>query len=698
MRRPYGSSPFEYASKIAATASVLLILVLTLVVQPDATWLLRVLTVAALAASWFPFVLPFRVAAPAGQPVFWLFVAALSPALLRLIAGREGPVLDIVWMAGLAGSLLRTMQWSRWTMPFPWNVLIGGWTLALSLSWPVLVAREIGFRVSGFHDAGAINSSSLMSAPQAAVWILYVVLAQLIGALWFERAREKTADGRSPIMLNGLWAGATVASVVAIVQGTIDVGLLSTEFWASLRRATGTMLDANSYGACAALAAPIGFLGVRALAPHAPAAAVTVFAVNLAGMWLSGSRTALLCGAIGTAALVVGLWRERRVSPVPMTRVAIWIPAGLLAVLAIVMLTPAASPIERVLEIPSGRAGLKELWDRGGYGPIALQMVREFPFTGVGAGTYRILAPDYWRAMANDALPLDNAQNWWRHQLAELGVFGGALIIAFSVLVTWRVIAGRERDRDVASGSTVRGLLIGLGITSFFGMPTQNPLVLYWFLALVAWFAWLVPDPTLQRRSPSVTTSASPGIHEAHAREPHVAWIVATALAVAYTVGHVLLAAGPLHPAQRAQRASRDYVVGAYPPEPLPEGNEFRWTRREARFIWAAKTPYMAIRLWAHHPDIASKPVHVTVTSTCGQLFDEDLTSDASMSLGMVLPEGQRTLEATVRVSRTWSPADAGAPDDRQLGVGIVADFSTDPAFATNQLRAVKLSGCGGGI
>ena len=88
----------------------------------------------------------------------------------------------------------------------------------------------------------------------------------------------------------------------------------------------------------------------------------------------------------------------------------------------------------------------------------------------------------------------------------------------------------------------------------------------------------------------------------------------------------------------------------------------------------------------------------MTMTSPCGVLFDEDLTSDTSMSLGMVLPEGQRTLEATVRVSRTWSPADAGEADTRQLGVGIVADFSNDPAFATNQLRAVKLPGCVGGI
>ena len=129
-------------------------------------------------------------------------------------------------------------------------------------------------------------------------------------------------------------------------------------------------------------------------------------------------------------------------------------------------------------------------------------MTREYPLTGVGAGSYRVLAPDYWRAMANDALPLDNAQNWWRHQIAELGVFGGALVIAFSALVAWRVLAGREVGPDVAAASTARGLLLGLGVVSLFGMPTQNPLVLCWFFGLVAWFATLrSPTPVAARET-----------------------------------------------------------------------------------------------------------------------------------------------------------------------------------------------------
>ena len=158
----------ERTSKTAATTSVLLILALMLVVHPDITWLLRGVSVAAFVGGW----LIASAVMPARRIQVWLLVAAIAPAFLRLLAGREGPVLDIVWMAGLGGALVSLVPWSRWTLPFPWSVLIGGWALALSLAWPVLVAREIGFRLTGFFDTGAVNSWSLMSAPYAASWTL----------------------------------------------------------------------------------------------------------------------------------------------------------------------------------------------------------------------------------------------------------------------------------------------------------------------------------------------------------------------------------------------------------------------------------------------------------------------------------------------------------------------------------------------
>ena len=92
-----------------------------------------------------------------------------------------------------------------------------------------------------------------------------------------------------------------------------------------------------------------------------------------------------------------------------------------------------------------------------------------------------------------------------------------------------------------------------------------------------------------------------------------------------------------------------------------------------------AQTRWVVVRFWASHPDIAARPVHVRLTSPCGVIFDEDLTSTESMSVGLALPEGQRTLDASLHVSRTWKPSDAGEADERELGVGIVADFSNDP-------------------
>jgi hypothetical protein len=677
----------ERASKTAASASVVLIVVAMLVAHPDITWTLRAIAMVAFALGWL-------MASSRTRPLVqvWLIVASIAPAVLRLFAGREGPVLDIVWMAGLTGGLIRVTDWSRWTLPAPWNVLIGGWALALSLVWPVLVAREVGFRVSGLFDAGTINSWALMSGPQVVAWTLHVVLAQLLGALWFEWAWQALTFLKSKLQLvHGLWIGATVASIVALLQGTLDLGLLSTEFWAAERRTTGTMLDANAYGVCAALAAPIGFLGMRALAPRMPAAAVAVFALNWAGMWLSGSRTALLCGLVGTGGLIIGIWRERQGASQPRGATRVWLPVAAVAVFVVLMLAGTASPIRRALDIPISRAGLSQLWNRGGYGPIALRMTREYPLTGVGVGSYRVLAPDYWRAMANDALPLDNAQNWWRHQIAELGVFGSALVIAFSVLVGWRVLTSRTHDPDVAASSTVRGLLIGLGVTSLFGVPTQNPLVLLWFFALVAWFATLVTGwDQSWGRTRGQNSASSPTLT--------LTWAVACGLAIAFAAGHLVLARGSLSVLQRAERAQRDYVTGAYPPEPLPGANEFRWTGKDAHFVWPARTSWLVVRFWAHHPDIASQPVRVTLSTRCGVLFDEPLTSDAPMSVGITLPEGQREVDASVNVSRTWKPSDSGGDDARDLGVGIVADFVGDPSLAESTHRQVTLPGCSGGI
>ena len=153
---------------------------------------------------------------------------------------------------------------------------------------------------------------------------------------------------------------------------------------------------------------------------------------------MSGSRTTLICGAVGTLLLIVALIRDSaRVGSASRHTSSLVAGAAVVVVLLMVGAT-AVGPVRRMLEVgPPGRSTVRALWSRGGYGTVALRMIRDYPLVGVGVGSFNWLAPDYWRVLSNDKLPFDNAQNWWRHQVAELGIIGGLPLLAWSVLVAW---------------------------------------------------------------------------------------------------------------------------------------------------------------------------------------------------------------------------------------------------------------------
>jgi hypothetical protein len=650
----------EAFSKRAAITALLAITTLQLALHPDTTWPLRVIGLAAFAIGWFS-------SAAAGRAIHlsWLLLAPLAPALVLEISGRQGPIVDVLWMAGLTGSVLRAIPWSTWSFPATWKPLLGGWALVLSLSWPVFVAREADFDLQALRDISAVNSWAMLTAIQVVAWTLYSTQVQLLGLLWFDWICRAFEDSVSPLpgIVNGLWIGVTVASCVAIVQGTVDITFLNTQFWIDRLRAPGTMLDANAYGFAAAVAGPIGFLALRGRSWRSDLLAGMVLVVNWSGLWMSGSRTTLLCALFGAAGLTIGALRARSDRRVIVVATAIAVAA------AIVTSAATISPVQRAMGLLAGRANVETLWNREGYGTVATQMVREYPLAGVGAGGYRYLAPDYWRVIDDSQLPLDNAQNWWRHQLAELGVLGGALILLWSLLVAAQTLAGRARAEHALTAWTIRALVAGIGVVSLVGMPTQNPVALLAFFLLVVWMNGVVkrwPPP-------------------APAQWVRAAWAVAAVSAVGYVAVHVVLATGPLSVSARAIRFHREYVQGAYAPEPAPGGGHFQWTDEEARLLLPARTPWLVMRLWAHHPDIAEHPVEVTLSAPCGAIFTRQLESAAPIAVGILLPPGSDTLDATITVSRTWRPAQAGDADPRRLGVAVGAEFVDDRQLVFSQ-------------
>jgi hypothetical protein len=162
-----------------------------------------------------------------------------------------------------------------------------------------------------------------------------------------------------------------------------------------------------------------------------------------------------------------------------------------------------------------------------------------------------------------------------------------------------------------------------------------------------------------------------------------------------YASTHLVLARGPLKPLERAERTKRDYIIGTYPGERLEQQGYFRWTRRHATFALPAPSRYLVIRFHVEHPDLATHPVKVRITTPCQTLVDEFRTDSDVDGRNFELPEGESRVVFETEVSRTWRPADVGRADRRELGMAVQADFVGTRDVVTSQGRWIPLKRCG---
>jgi hypothetical protein len=100
-------------------------------------------------------------------------------------------------------------------------------------------------------------------------------------------------------------------------------------------------------------------------------------------------------------------------------------------------------------------------------------MLAEHPAVGIGVGGFNYQYADILYLINRSERPPDNAQNWYRQQLAELGWLGSAGWIAWTGMFIWMLIRRGSADRDVLL-SAVKGAVVGLGAASLVGMPTQD--------------------------------------------------------------------------------------------------------------------------------------------------------------------------------------------------------------------------------
>lgn len=540
-----------------------------------------------------------------------MLLACVAPGLADLLLSYRAPGTNIHWLALAAGVLIS--QWrGGWSVPLSWQRGLALWGLGVALTWPIVALRELDFDVSRIlvFDLGVTSAG--VPPPLQVNFIANVAALTLFAILWidilFRVARAAPEADRLGTVARSLTlpfaAGAVVAALVGSYQYFVDMSFMNRTFFGAIGRSSGLMLDGNAFGAASAIAAALVLAAVPLERGAAWKIPIGVAALICAlGVWASVSRTAMLILAPVVLGLAVAGWRRagRR------SRGAGVAVAVATAALLIVARPPVGGPFARLTDSLGTQAWsrnpasvVRDLIERDGYGTIAHGLIRAFPLAGVGVGTFHAVAIDAGRRYGIGTMKPDNAQNWFRHQLAELGLLGSlGWIVWMAGLATWAV---RRRGRIVGAVAFPAALaLAGLLLASLVGMPTQNGAVLVGAFTLTAWMV-LASEP-LVSRGPSGSLPALQG---------RAGGIVAAIVLGAFVALTAWSAVTTLRIPARAAAFAWPYEEGFYREETAGT-RRFRWTGERAVSVFEPGGRYLVLRYQVRHPDVDARPVDVRV-------------------------------------------------------------------------------------
>ena len=197
----------------------------------------------------------------------------------------------------------------RWHIPGRWRLPFVAWALVIvAITWPIVAGRELDFTLVAARSAELSNAGFDRPPRLAAAWIVIVALAQMIVILWLDllwarfsgRDLAKAEKMRARAARRERGARRTRRVVSADRRHPL----------AEHRRLVRSRSRRRAHARRQHVRHERRHLGAARRRAHwrlgwRPWIGAVAYAVLAAGMWTAGSRTALLAFAVGSAGLLV---------------------------------------------------------------------------------------------------------------------------------------------------------------------------------------------------------------------------------------------------------------------------------------------------------------------------------------------------------------------------------------------------------
>jgi fumarate reductase subunit D len=298
-------------------------------------------------------------------------------------------------------------------------------------------------------------------------------------------------------------------------------------------------------------------------------------------------------------------------------------------------------------------------------------MIRDFPLTGLGAGSYIIEVSNYAKLNRIQIEP-ESAENYLLQVGSELGLVGVLLVL----WIFWEIVKQIRRTYSkIPATDNFKFVFIGAvgGIISFLLMVQAHTFIgsyeikyTFWLLVGIVFCLGRLGSESEHNLSPKRLFS----------KKQTILSIIVLSL---FSGIHLWNSTHSLSLKTRTELLGIKQDFGFYQLEKTDDGREFRWTRGYGGLTLKIEKPVIEIPLLASHPDIQQNPVTVTIYLIKEFFKQKKLLDELTLTQSIwkkyeydVSQELGQELILLVKISRTWNPLKTmGTPDPRNLGVAI---------------------------